>query len=114
MEKELFDLYVKEFFLALKEKTLLIIIDSASRGYTAVFSIVSFVKKNDASYGYKNYAPMLRELGFKQRSNEDLFSTGCAGRFSLFILDNIGIELKNRGVKLPKNFNSWIQYQNCV
>jgi hypothetical protein len=114
MEKELFDSYVKGFFKALKEKTLLIIIDSTSKGSTAVFSLVSFAKKNDAYCGYKDYAPMLKELGFKQRKNESLFSTGCAGRFSLYILDNIGIELKGHGVRLPKNYHNWIQYQNCI
>lgn len=114
MEKELFDSYVKDFFKALKEKTILIIIDSTSRNMTAVFSIVSFVKKHDAYYGYKDYAPMLKELGFKQKKSESLFSTGCAGRFSLYILYNIGQELRKHGVKLPKGWDSWIQYQNTI
>jgi hypothetical protein len=114
MEKELFDSYVKDFFKALKEKTLLIIIDSKSKGSTAVFSLVSFVKKHDAYYGYKDYAPMLKELGFKQINNESLFSTGCSGRFALYILYNIGQELRGHGVRLPKDWNSWIQSQNHI
>lgn len=113
MEKELFDSFVKDFFKAVKEKTLLIVIDSKSKGYVAVFSLVSFAKKNDGFNGYKCFSPMLRELGFKQK-DDDLFVTGCAGRFSLFILDNIGIELKKRGVKLPKGWHEWIQNQNCI
>ena len=113
MEKRLFDSFVKDFFKAVKKKTLLIVIDSKSKGYNAVFSLVSFVKKNEGYNGYKIYSPMLRELGFKQK-DDDLFVTGCAGRFSLFILDNIGIELKKRGIKLPKDWYSWIQNQNCI
>lgn len=114
MDKELFDSFVKDFFKAVKKKTLLIVIDSKSKGFVAVFSLVSFDKKNNGFSGYKCFSPMLRELGFKQRNDPDLFATECAGRFSLFILDNIGIELKKRGVKLPKGWNEWIQNQNCI
>lgn len=118
MEKELFDSFVKDFFKAVKEKTLLIVIDSKSKGYVAVFSLVSFAKKNDGFNGYKCFSPMLRELGFRQsksaRISPDLFKTECAGRFSLFILDNIGRELKKHGVNLPKGYHEWIQNQNCI
>lgn len=114
MEKEVFDKYVQEFFKAVKEKTILIIIDSASKGYKAVFSIVSFREKHNEYHGYTNYAPMLRELGFRNRRDDSLFITYCAGRFSLFILDNIGQELKRHGVRLPKGWDEWIQYQNCI
>lgn len=114
MDKELFNEMVQEFFKAVRQKTLLIIIDSSSKNMTAVFSLVSFKKKNDGYYGYKDYAPMLKELGFRQRKNESLFSTGCAGRFSLYILDNIGQELRGKGVKLPKGWYNLIQNQNCI
>ena len=115
MEKEKFNKMVKAFFKAMKEKTILIIIDSASKNEKAVFSIVSFQKKHDASYGYMDYAPMLKELGFRSYRGEDsLFVTYCAGRFKLYILDNIGSELRGKGVKLPKGWYDWIQYQNCI
>ena len=115
MDKERFDALAIEFFKALKEKTLLIIIDSASKNDKAVFSLVSFKHKNDCGGGFLDYSNMLEELGFKHYGNhDDLFITYCAGRFSLFILDNIGSELRRRGIKLPRNYNDWIQYQNRI
>ena len=115
MDKERFDESVKEFFKALKEKTLLIIIDSASKNEKAVFSLVSFKHKRDYGGGFFNYSNMLDELGFKHYGNQhDLFITYCSGRFSLYILDNIGSELRGKGIKVPRNYNNWIQYQNRI
>lgn len=115
MEKEKFDEMVKAFFKAVKEKTILIIIDSASKNDKAVFSLVSFKQKNSGSYGYTDYANMLKELGFKNYRGEDsLFVTYCAGRFRLYILDNIGHELRGKGIRLPKGWYDWIQTQNCI
>lgn len=115
MDKEHFNEMLSEFFKAIKEKTLLIVIDSASKYEKAVFSLVSFRKKNSYGYGYNNYAPLLKEIGMKNYGkHEDLFVTHCAGRFSLYILDNIGIELKRYGVKLPKDWHTHIQSQNCI
>ena len=115
MNEEVFKQIVKDFFKAVKEKTLLIIIDSASMNDKAVFSLVSFDKKNDGNYGYKNFSNLLQELGFKNYGRESvLFVTYCAGRFSLYILDNIGQELKRLGVKLPKNYFDMIQCQNVI
>lgn len=115
MDKERFNEMVSEFFKAVKENTLLIIIDSASKYEKAVFSLVSFRKKNSPYYGYQDYSPMLKEIGMKNFGrHEDLFVTHCAGRFSLYILDNIGIELKRYGVKLPKDWHTHIQSQNCI
>lgn len=105
---------VKWFFKAIKEKTLLIIIDSSSKNERAVFSLVSFNKKHDASSGYINYAKMLKELGFKNSKDESLFVTYCAGRYSLYILDNIGNALKGKNIRLPKEWYNMIQYQNCI
>lgn len=108
---------IEEFFKAVKEKTLLVVIDSASKGDKAVFRIVSFARKNEPCYGYTNYSNMLNELGFKHYRNNkqnDLYVTHCAGRFSLFILDNIGCELKGRGVELPNKYYEQIQYQNSI
>lgn len=108
--EEKFNELVQNFFEALRQKTLLIIIDTASKNEKAVFSLVSY--KNGE---YINYAPMLRELGFKQyRQERSLFITYCAGRFSLFILDNIESELRGKGVEIPNDFYSNIQYQNCI
>lgn len=115
MEKERFNKLVSEFFKAVKEKTLLIIIDSASKNEKAVFSLVSFKKKHSHYCGFTRHSNMLSELGFKcYRKEDDLFVTYCAGRFSLYILDNIGNELRGRGVKLPKWWFDAIQCQNCI
>lgn len=115
MEKEYFNEVVAKFFKALEEKTILIIIDSASKADKAVFSLVYFREKNNPCYGFENLAPMLRELGFKNYRNEtSLFVTHCAGRFSLFILDNIGQELKRKGIELPDNYHALIQSQNVI
>lgn len=115
MDKEHFNEMLSEFFKAVKENTLLIIIDSASKYEKAVFSLVSFRKKNSPYYGYQDYSPMLKEIGMKNFGrHEDLFVTYCAGRFSLYILDNIGIELRGKGVKLPKWWYDKIQSQNCI
>lgn len=115
MEKERFDELVRDFFKAVKEKTLLIIIDSASKYDKAVFSLVSFRKKNDYGNGFIDYAPLLKEIGFKNyKTNSSVFVTHCAGRFSLYILDNVGRELKGKGVKLPKGWYDQIGSQNCI
>jgi len=115
MEKERFNEILQSFFKALKQKTLLIIIDSASKYDKAVFSMVAFKKKNDGFNGYEDFAPLLKEIGFKNYRNErSLFVTHCAGRFSLYTLDNIGNELRRMGVTLPKGWYDWIQNQNCI
>lgn len=100
----------ESFFQAVKEHTLLIIIDSKSKGSKAVFSLVYFDNEKKVFYSLSG---MLAELGFKV--NKDWkFVTHCAGRYSLFILDNIGIELGNHGVELPKWWNKEIQNQNVI
>lgn len=115
MGKERFNELLKELFKAVKEKTLLIIIDSASKYDKAVFSLVSFKEKNSPGSGYTSYAPLLKEIGLKNyRGESELFVTHCAGRFSLYILDNVGILLMVKGVKLPKGWHDQIQSQNCI
>ena len=110
MEKEKFDKLVQDFFDALRQKTLLVIIDTASKNEKAVFSLVSM-----ADGELLRFSPMLMELGFKQwRKQSDLFVTYCAGRFSLFILDRIGNALKGKDVELPTDFHNLIQYQHCI
>lgn len=110
MNQENFNKMVQDFFEALRRKTLLIIIDSASKNEKAVFTIVSF---SDGKY--IRYSPMLAELGFKEcRKDVEYFITYCAGRFSLYILDNIGGRLRGRGVELPDDFYNLIQYQHHI
>lgn len=110
MNDEKFKELTKKFFQALKKKTLLIIIDSASKNEKAIFSLVSF-----SGGKLVNYSEWLEELGFKQYRQEDvLFVTYCAGRYSLFILDNIGNELRGRGVRLSRSFYNDIQHQKII
>jgi len=110
MTDEKFKELTKKFFQALKKKTLLIIIDSASKNEKAIFSLVSF-----SGGKLVNYSGWLKELGFKQYRKEDvLFVTYCAGRLSLFILDNIGNELRGRGVRLSRSFYNDIQHQQII
>lgn len=111
MDELFFKEKTKEFFTAVKEHTLLIIIDSKSKGSKAVFSLVYYDTK---TRNYYMFSWMLRELGFKQSTDDDLFITHCAGRYSLFILDNIGIELRKRGVELPEWWYKEIQNQNSI
>lgn len=110
MQQEQFIKMVADFFEALRKKTLLIIIDTASKNEKAVFSLVSMTDGN-----MTRFSPMLSELGFKQYGKQnDLYVTYCDGLFSLFILDNIGSALKGKGVELPTDFYKSIQYQHCI
>ena len=110
MQRELFSKMVADFFEALSKKTLVVIIDTASKNEKAVFSLVSMTDGK-----MTRFSPMLSELGFKQyRKQNDLYVTYCAGRFSLFILDNIGSALKGKGVELPTDYYNLIQYQHCI
>jgi hypothetical protein len=111
MDEMFFKEQVECFFQAVMENTLLIIIDSKSKGSKAVFSLVYFNKENN---NYYTFSWMLRELGFRQSTDDDLFITHCAGRYSLFILDNIGQELKGKGVELPEWWDKEIQNQNAI
>lgn len=111
MDEMFFKEQVEDFFQAVKEHTLLIIIDSKSKGSKAVFSLVYYDTKTK---NYYTFSWMLRELGFRQSTDDDLFITHCAGRYSLFILDNIGQELKGKGIKLPEWWFNEIQYQNSI
>lgn len=110
MTQENFNKMVADFFEALRKKTLLVIIDTASKNEKAVFSLVSLVDGK-----MQRFSPMLTELGFKNYGkHNDLFVTYCAGRFSLYILDNIGNNLRGKGVELPTDFYNNIQYQHCI
>lgn len=111
MDKKFFKEQIECFFQAVKERTLLIIIDSKSLGSKAVFSLVYYDTK---TRNYHTFSWLLRKLGFRYSSNDDLFITHCAGRYSLFILDNIGNELRGKGVKLPEWWDKEIQNQNSI
>lgn len=110
MNEEIFKEHIDCFFKAVKEHTLLIVIDSKSEADKAVFHLVYFDKENKR---YLSFYGMLDELGFKY-TKDNRFITHCAGRYSFFILDNIGIELKKRGVELPKWWDKEIQNQNII
>ena len=110
MNEEIFKEQVDRFFQAVKEHTLLIIIDSKSKGSKAVFSLAYFDNEKKEFY---SLTAMLAELGFKI-NNDWKFVTHCAGRYSLFILDNIGGELRNRGVELPEWWDKEIQNQYSI
>ena len=111
MDEMFFKEQVERFFQAVKDHTLLIIIDSKSIGSKAVFSLVYYDTKNK---NYYTFSWMLRNLGFRQSTDDELFITHCAGRYSLFILDNIGQELKGKGIEMPGWWNNEIQYQNVI
>jgi hypothetical protein len=110
MNEEIFKEHVGTFFKAVKEHTLLIVIDSKSKEDKAVFQLVYFDKENKI---YRSFYGMLDELGFKH-TKDNRFITHCAGRYSLFILDNIGQELKKKGVNLPEWWYKEIQNQNVI
>lgn len=83
MTQENFNKMVADFFEALRKKTLLVIIDTASKNEKAVFSLVSLVDGK-----MQRFSPMLTELGFKNYGkHNDLFVTYCAGMFRLYIID---------------------------
>ena len=108
MEKKTLNEMAKDFFNAVKKHTLLVIIDTASKADKAVFSLVN-------CKSCETFSQMLKELNFKTYGREDdLFVTYCAGRYSLYILDNIGGELRSKGIKLPRWYYSEIQQQNVI
>ena len=111
MDEMFFKEKVEGFFQAVKEHTLLIIIDSKSKGSKAVFSLAYYDAR---TRNYYTFSWMLRELGFEQSTDDDLFITHCAGRYSLFILDNIGGALREKGIELPGWWNKEIQNQNVI
>lgn len=110
MHEEIFKEHVDCFFKAIKEHTLLIIIDSKSKGSKAVFKLAYFDSEKKTYYSLH---AMLIELGFKMVGGYR-FITHCAGRYSYFILDNIGMALRNQGVELPEWWDKEIQNQSSI
>lgn len=105
---------VANYIKALREHTLIIAIDSLSKNSKAVFSLAYY---DVDEHRLVHFARMLSRLGFKQRKGGKYygdFITHCAGRFSLFILDNIGQELSRIGFELPNDYPHLIQYQEVI
>lgn len=105
---------VQKYYKALREHTLIIGLDSSSKGSRAVFSLCFY---NTKEHRLNHFSRMLDRLGFKQRKNARYygdFVTHCAGRFSLFILDNIGGALRAAGFELPNDYHDLIQYQEVI
>lgn len=101
MEKRTFDSWVETFLNALREKRLLVIIDSSSKAEKAQFRIVLFDPDNGFFF---SCASFLRELGFKQsKLREGQFICYCAGRYSFYILDRIGELLSERVENFDKS-----------
>ena len=101
-----------ELILAMREKTALLIVDSTSKGDKCVFSLVYYDKERKC---YNAFSPLLKNLGFRQsKVDYSLFITHCAGRFSLYVFDNIGIELKQHVFELPNDWFDIIQSQNAI
>ena len=103
--QELFDELVK----AIREKRAFLIVDSKSHGYTCYFQICSI---NERGIGF-TYLWLMNFLGFKQWKNRTGMQegniTGCAGRFSFYVWDNILIEAKKKGLEIPEDFDALIQ-----
>ena len=106
--KEQFNELVK----AMRNKTALLIVDSTSKAEKCVFSLVYF----DTEFKkYYTFSPLLKEIGIRQSKKDvNLFITYCAGRYALYILDNIGMELKKHGFELPDDWYNLIQNQNAI
>lgn len=105
---------VSKYIKALREHTLIIALDSKSKGDKAVFSLAYYEVDE---HRLVHFARMLERLGFKQSKNGKYygdFITHCAGRHSLFILDNIGGELRRIGFELPDDYPHLIQYQEVI
>lgn len=101
-----------ELVKAMRHKTALLIIDSQSKAEKCVFSLIYF----DTEFKtYRAFSPLLRKIGIRQSKRDvDLFITYCAGRFALYVWDNIGIELKKHGFELPDDWYNLIQNQNAI
>jgi len=110
MDAIFFNEKLNEFFNAVKKHTLLIIIDSKSKGSKAVFKLAYFDSEKKTYYSLH---AMLIELGLEMVGGYR-FITYCAGRYSYYILDNIGMALRNKGVELPEWWEQEIQKQNVI
>lgn len=92
----------------LRNNRAFLIIDSKSKGSTAYFQVCS-VHENGLGMSYEG---LMNFLGFKPWLNrsgvQEGNRTNCAGRFSLYVWDNIRIECKEHGLEIPHGFGELI------
>jgi hypothetical protein len=109
MEKEFAQELFDELVKAIREGRAFLIVDSKSRGYTCYFQVCS-LRENGGSFTYMG---LMNFLGFKQWKNRTGMQegniTGCAGRFSFYVWDNILTEAKKKGLEIPEDFDALIQ-----
>lgn len=101
-----------ELVKALREKTALLIVDSKSKYEKCVFSLGYFDVERKT---FNTFSYLLKKIGFRQsKSDVNLFTTYCAGRFNLWVFENIGQELRGAGFTLPNDWNEIIYNQNSI
>lgn len=106
--KDQFDELVK----SMRNKTALLIIDSSSKAEKCVFSLIYFDPELKKYYAF---SPLLKGIGIRQsRKDVDLFITYCAGRYALYVWDNIESALRKYGFELPDDWHVLIQNQNAI
>lgn len=109
MEKQIAQELFDELVKAIRDERAFLIVDSKSHGYTCYFQVCS-LRENGGSF---TYVGLMNYLGFKQWKNRTGMQegniTGCAGRFSFYVWDNILIEAKKKGLEIPKDFDALIQ-----
>ena len=102
----------RELVKSMRNKTALLIVDSSSKAEKCVFSLIYFDAELKKYYAF---SPLLKGIGIRQSKKDvDLFITYCAGRYALYVWDNIGIELKKHGFELPDDWYNLIQNQNAI
>ena len=109
MEKQIAQEIFNELVKAIREKRAFLIVASKSHGYTCYFQVCS-LGENGGSFTYMG---LMNFLGFKQWKNrmgtQEGNITHCAGRFGLYVWDNILTEAKKKGLEIPDDFNELIQ-----
>lgn len=99
MEKRFLENWTERFLNALRERRMLVIIDSSSHGYNAHFKVVI----SGDVLPFMSCAGFLQELGIPHsRKHKDLFTLPCSGNYSCCILERIGRELE----KFCKDFDA--------
>lgn len=110
MEKQIAQELFDELVKAIRDERAFLIVDSKSHGYTCYFQICSI---NQRGIGF-TYLGLMNFLGFKQWKNRTGMQegniTGCAGRFSFYVWDNILIEAKDKGLEIPDDFGEFTQH----
>lgn len=109
MIESVFNKCAQRFIQSAIKKEILFAIDSRSKCETVRFSCISYNHEYalNGETPYMDYRSFLEELGVKV-DNHGLLVHKCAGRYSLFIMEDIGIRLCNRGFSLPDNWTSEI------